>query len=494
MKKTSWALALLAMPMTLTSAWAQMEATSEPTPVADPAAPVDAIPPTEPMAATPAEPAAEPALPAEPIATAAAPAAPAAAAAPPAPPVAEAAAPADPETYPDMSKPGSAIAKRFYVAPMFDYSFADSDRDADDGLGGRLIIGKQIAQGFHLEVSGLYERYSGKGSGKEELTGGGIAALVFPSERFSGFFGSAGVSYAKGKSSVATSPETDQDSTVWDVGLGYLIGPWRWLNDGSLRLEARYQADEKHVRGAGNDFLEPVLSAGLLIPLGAAPTPPSPKVEPVVVVPVAAPADSDGDGVTDDKDQCPGTPQGTVVNAVGCPLPPPCKPPEPGQRVDLSGCAAGDTIVLRGVNFEFDKATLTVNAKTILDGVADGLAAAPDVHVEVGGHTDSKGSDEYNQKLSERRAESVLQYLAGRGIDAGRITSAGYGESQPVADNETDEGRELNRRVELKITAGASQATVAPMAPSEATAIPAPGSDPYAVPGQAESAQPAPTP
>ncbi|WP_428313024.1 OmpA family protein [Hydrocarboniphaga sp.] len=489
MKKTAWALALMALPMTMTSAWAQMESTSEPMPVpaADPVASMDAAPVAESAAA--AEPAAAP------VDAGAAPAAAPVAEAMPAPEAPPPAPTPDPETYPDMTKPGTAIAKRFYIAPMFDYTFADSDRQSDDGLGGRFIIGKQIAQGFHLEISGLYEQYKAKsGSGKEKLTGGGITALVFPSERFTGFFGSAGVSYAKGKSDVVTTPNSDQDSTVWDVGLGYLVGPFRWLNDGSLRLEARYQADEKHVRGAGNDFLEPVLSAGLLIPLGSAPTPPPPVVEPVAVVPVVAPADSDGDGVTDDKDQCPGTPQGTVVNAVGCPLPPPCKPPEAGQRVDLSGCAAGDTIVLRGVNFDFDKASLTVNAKTILDGVADGLTAAPDVQVEVGGHTDSKGSDAYNQKLSERRAESVMEYLVGRGIDPGRITSAGYGETQPVADNETDEGRELNRRVELKITAGASQATVAPMAPSEATAIPAPGSDPYAVPPGMESSMPAHTP
>src|SRR3546814_20751200 len=103
---------------------------------------------------------------------------------------------------------------------------------------------------------------------------------------------------------------------------------------------------------------------------------------------------------------------GTQVNDVGCPLPPPCKPPEAGQRVDLSGCAVGDTIVLHGVNFEFDKAKLTINAQTILDGVADALVAAPDVRVAVDGHTDSTGSDDYNQKLSETRPQSVVQSTA----------------------------------------------------------------------------------
>jgi outer membrane protein OmpA-like peptidoglycan-associated protein len=104
------------------------------------------------------------------------------------------------------------------------------------------------------------------------------------------------------------------------------------------------------------------------------------------------------------------------------------------------------------VNFDFDKSTLTANAKTILDNVAEELAAYPAIKVEVGGHTDAKGSDEYNQSLSERRAASVMKYLASKDVASDRMTSAGYGESKPVADNETDEGRELNRRVELRIT------------------------------------------
>jgi len=107
--------------------------------------------------------------------------------------------------------------------------------------------------------------------------------------------------------------------------------------------------------------------------------------------------------------------------------------------------------VLQGVTFEFNQARLTANAKTILDGVADALTARAEIRVEVGGHTDSRGSDSYNQKLSENRAQSVMQYLIGKGIDAGRMSAKGYGESHPVADNETDDGRELNRRVELKI-------------------------------------------
>ena len=162
--------------------------------------------------------------------------------------------------------------------------------------------------------------------------------------------------------------------------------------------------------------------------------------------------DTDVDGVVDRLDQCPGTPAGTQVDSVGCPAAPEnCRPPFPGEAVDENGCASGDTVVLRGVTFEFDEARLTANAQVILNGVADTLLGAQDINVEIGGHTDSLGSESYNQQLSERRAKAVMDYLARRGVDAGRMSSRGYGESDPIESNETADGRELNRRVELKI-------------------------------------------
>jgi outer membrane protein OmpA-like peptidoglycan-associated protein len=132
--------------------------------------------------------------------------------------------------------------------------------------------------------------------------------------------------------------------------------------------------------------------------------------------------------------------------------------PQQGQPIDLKGCKAGDKLILHGVNFEFDKATLTPNAKTILDNVAGEMKKYPALAVEVGGYTDSKGTSRYNERLSQRRASSVKAYLEQAGIDGSRLTAVGYGQSEPVADNGTDEGRELNRRVEIKITAGVAQA------------------------------------
>lgn len=107
-------------------------------------------------------------------------------------------------------------------------------------------------------------------------------------------------------------------------------------------------------------------------------------------------------------------------------------------------------VILRGVNFEFDKAVLLADSKLILDRVAASLIAHPEVKVEVAGHTDSDGSDAYNLKLSDRRAKSVRDYLITKGVPAARLTANGYGESRPTADNTTVEGRAENRRVELR--------------------------------------------
>jgi outer membrane protein OmpA-like peptidoglycan-associated protein len=103
------------------------------------------------------------------------------------------------------------------------------------------------------------------------------------------------------------------------------------------------------------------------------------------------------------------------------------------------------------VLFAFDSAELTSDAKSQLNEVATRLSDAATVSVKVVGHTDSVGSDTYNQGLSERRARSAADYLISQGVSAGKVTTEGLGESQPVADNGTDAGRAQNRRVEIHV-------------------------------------------
>ncbi len=188
------------------------------------------------------------------------------------------------------------------------------------------------------------------------------------------------------------------------------------------------------------------------------------------------PLDSDGDGVYDGLDQCPGTPAGVKVDGKGCPLdtdgdgisddkdkcptvyaktedgcPPPPPPivqaptPEPAP----AAVEIPKKLVLEGVNFDNDKATLRPEAYSILDKAAETLKQWGDVKVEVAGHTDSVASEGYNAVLSEKRAQTVCDYLIKMGVEASRLIPKGLGESQPVADNDTEEGRFKNRRVEL---------------------------------------------
>jgi outer membrane protein OmpA-like peptidoglycan-associated protein len=117
-------------------------------------------------------------------------------------------------------------------------------------------------------------------------------------------------------------------------------------------------------------------------------------------------------------------------------------------------------ITLHGIYFDFDKSTIKPESRPALENAAKILDENPTVKVAIQGHTDSRGSDKYNQRLSEQRARAVVDYLVRElGIDTGRLTARGYGESRPVADNKTEQGRALNRRVEFVILGRAGQIT-----------------------------------
>ncbi len=196
------------------------------------------------------------------------------------------------------------------------------------------------------------------------------------------------------------------------------------------------------------------------------------------------PGDADGDGVTDDRDQCPGTPAGVKVDAVGCPLDTDgdgvydyldkCPGTPQGVKVDAVGCPLdtdGDGVydyldkcpgtpqgahvddrgcwVLENLHFDTDKARIKPDGYPVLYEVITVLKKNPGLRVEIQGHTDSRGSDAHNQALSEKRAQAVRDYLIKAGIDADRLTAEGYGESKPAVPNTSPENMAKNRRVEL---------------------------------------------
>ena len=125
-----------------------------------------------------------------------------------------------------------------------------------------------------------------------------------------------------------------------------------------------------------------------------------------------------------------------------------------GSGVDVTETPDGTGILvnLPDVTFAVDSTTISPSFRAALDGVAGSLQKYPNSLVDVMGHTDSTGSDSYNLDLSRRRAESVANYLVSRGTSRARIATIGYGEQYPVADNTTEQGRALNRRVEIRIT------------------------------------------
>ncbi len=174
-------------------------------------------------------------------------------------------------------------------------------------------------------------------------------------------------------------------------------------------------------------------------------------------------SDGDGDGVVDGLDKCEETPAGFPVDANGCCLDSDadgvvdgadrCADTPAGVKVDEFGCLVAEIVkadlVLKGVTFESSKAVLIGSSFVVLDEVAASLLAWPEENIEIQGHTDSSGSAEFNQKISQERADAVRDYLISKGVPASQVTSVGYGEDKPIADNTSSAGKAANRRVVL---------------------------------------------
>lgn len=353
---------------------------------------------------------------------------------------------------------------RPYVSGGYQYLYEDASRNSDNGEGYFFSAGKALNQYWGIEFGGFYDQFDrepGQGNNWHEY-GGKLDALFFYSRdrKFSPYV-NLGVGGArnvlKGTASTSTDPFVNAGVgffKYFDVGSGDL----------GLRADLNYRWLDTEIAGIGA-FEEPIVRVGLVMALGDKPAASGLNLGP----------DSDGDGVLDDADLCPGTPKGAKVDAKGCAIDSDgdgvaddkdlCPNTPRGLGVDGKGCpldgsgrfkvtGQGAELRFEDVHFEFDQSDLTGYGKEILDNAAtvvNGLTEKyPSIKVDISGHADATGTDGYNQALSERRANTVKQYLIRKGVEAGRVSTYAYGESKPVATNDTEEGRAQNRRAEVR--------------------------------------------
>ncbi len=332
-----------------------------------------------------------------------------------------------------------------YFSPMAQYTFLDSKRISKDELGYQVGLGYNLPKNFAAEInytpasfpikSGIYQGAS------EKLPAASLDVLYkfLPTSIVRPYI-LAGSGWMGDE--IARQPSM-HDSWLIEGGGGLLVG----LGDQtrSTRVQFRAEAKYRHqfiqnVAFIPKDPDDVLVSAGIQIMFGApikpaavvAPPPPPPApAPPPPPPPPPPPLDSDSDGVPDSIDRCPNTPKGDVVDEWGC------------------------TIKLERVHFATDKAVILPESDEVLDSAVAVLKKHPNLVIEVDGHTDSTGSPQHNLDLSQRRADSVMQYLRSHGV-TNTMTAKGYGEDKPIADNATKEGRALNRRVGLHIVGGTS--------------------------------------
>lgn len=331
--------------------------------------------------------------------------------------------------------------KRWYVAPFARLNKSGGNQDGDDGWGGGLAVGKILNKHFNIELQGFYEGFGhgfsttngappGKLTPRNDLRGGSVDAQYYFYRNTFSPYTVLGLGGMQGGYPSNTNGDKDVLFTT-EAGAGFT---YEFSERFSLRSDVRYRYGDNFSdkTGALHDML---FNVGFVVPLGQKPKFVPPPVMPIEI-PIRAKAepindcstlDSDNDGVNDCLDKCPGTLPGSKCKDDGCPI----------------------SLELKGVLFEYDSAKLMLSSMAILDKVAQNLITYPqDKDIEVQGHTSSEGSDNYNMKLSQKRSQSVVNYLKNKGVP-NRLYAKGYGERQPVAENMTEIGRSQNRRVEL---------------------------------------------
>ncbi len=285
-----------------------------------------------------------------------------------------------------------------------------------------------------------------------------------------------------GYEDVKDEPLVNYDSSLY-VNYGGGI-KWKVVEDIALRAEV------KHLLRTNDSGDELYYGIGLSIPFGEKASEPVKEEEPAPVEEVVetAPMDSDKDGVSDAQDKCPNTPAGRSVDVNGCEFDgdndgvvdaqDKCSNTPAGRSVDTNGCeidsdkdgvvdgldqcpntVSGVSVDVNGcaesiilaIKFEYASSKINEKDSPQLKEYADFMKRNSAYDVTIVGHTDSMGSAEYNQKLSQARADSVKANLVRNGVEASRIKTAGKGEDEPMADNGTAEGRAENRRIEAKL-------------------------------------------
>lgn len=342
---------------------------------------------------------------------------------------------------------------RWYFLPSIGAVVPDQDRDQDYGVWLGAGIGKPMTERFslELELSADAGPLDDRTPGTYEHVGLGVNARFVPNPDANWR------PYVMGGAGLLNHSHPDGAGTDEMFNLGGGVEKTINAHGTKFRAEVRYRLDgDSETKPGQSDFEDFLWTMGLTVPLGkkAEPPPPPPAPQPANV-------DSDGDGVLDRDDRCPGTPAGVEVDEYGCEkdsdedgVPDSqdkCPDTRRGAVVDRDGCERQVVIDLEGVHFEFDKATLTPDSKSTLDAAVEILGNHPQLQVEVAGHTDAIGTESYNLDLSKRRARVVYEYLIDNGISADRLTTEGYGESEPIASNDTEQGRAQNRRTELVI-------------------------------------------
>ena len=330
---------------------------------------------------------------------------------------------------------------RWYGTVAAGVNVQDDDRGTEDSAFGAVGFGKFISPNWSLDAEVNYQNPDKTANNGLWWSQYGIsldARYHFISEgRSWAPYLLAGVGYQRSEEEYDAVPDPESPAQREEGGLAAKVGAGLQFDFGAvgLRTELAYRADfdDGSVAAPDEDWFGDVLaSVGIIVPLGPEPEAP---VGPAPVAPNCADSDSDGDGVNDCDDKCPGSQAGQTIGPDGCPVP--------------------VSIDLKGVNFDFDKSTLRPDAIAILNEAIEILKRYPDLRVEVAGHTDLCGTDEYNQGLSERRARAVYDYLTSNGIDAGRLVGPnGYGESRPLEQTpQTLPGckSETNRRTELNV-------------------------------------------